>query len=49
MKLVSVQSENILVVNNVRTKTDREETDGRWAMEQITSEFTDNHARITKH
>ncbi len=36
MKLVSVQSENILVVDNVGTKTDRDET-----MEQITSECTD--------
>ncbi len=41
MKLVSVQSENILVVDNVGTKTDRDETDRRWTMEQITSECTD--------
>ncbi|XP_051782584.1 uncharacterized protein K02A2.6-like [Erpetoichthys calabaricus] len=41
MKLVEVQSENILVVDNVMTRTDGEDTVGQWTMKQITGEFID--------
>lgn len=41
MKLVKVQSENILVVDNVVTKTNSDDTSEHWTMEQITSEFSD--------
>lgn len=36
MKLVEVQSENILVVDNVMTRTDTDDTVRKWTMKQIT-------------